>query len=48
MNLKGIKNQSDEIYLKYKKQIIPEFFYVGYLGLLAQYIQKAFFSLLVF
>lgn len=47
MNLKGIKNQSDEIYIKYKKQIIPEFFYVGYLGLLAQYIQKAFFSLFV-
>lgn len=47
MSIRGIKKQSNQIYLKYRKQIIPEFFYVGYVGLLAQYLQSGLFSFFV-
>lgn len=30
MDIKKIKKESNQIYLKYRKQIIPEFFFVGY------------------
>ena len=47
MNIRGIKQQANHIYLKYRQQIIPEFFYVGYVGLLAQYLQSGLFSFFV-
>lgn len=47
MSIRGIKNQANDIYIKYRKQIIPEFFYVGYLGLLAQYLRSGLFSFFV-
>ncbi|MCD7893052.1 MAG: hypothetical protein LUG60_05045 [Erysipelotrichaceae bacterium] len=47
MDIKHINEKADEIYLKYKSQIIPEYFYVGYLGLLAQYLQSGLFSFFV-
>ncbi|MCD7808213.1 MAG: hypothetical protein LUH02_02640 [Erysipelotrichaceae bacterium] len=47
MNIKEINVKADEIYDKYKSQIIPEYFYVGYLGLLAQYLQSGLFSFFV-
>lgn len=47
MSIRGIKNQSNDIYLKYRQQIIPEFFYVGYVGLLAQYLRSGLFSFFV-
>lgn len=47
MDIRGIKKQSNQIYLKYRKQIIPEFFFVGYVSLLAQYLQSGLFSFFV-
>ena len=47
MNIRGMKNQANHIYLKYRKQIIPEYFYVGYVSLLAQYLQSGLFSFFV-
>ena len=47
MSIRGIKNKADGIYMKYRKQIIPEFFYVGYVGLLAQYLRSGLFSFFV-
>lgn len=47
MNIRGMKNKANHIYIKYRKQIIPEFFYVGYVGLLAQYLRSGLFSFFV-
>lgn len=47
MDIKGIKIKANQIYLKYRKQIIPEFFYVGYVSLLAQYLRSGLFSFFV-
>lgn len=47
MNIKNIKKQSNDIYLKYRKQVIPEFFFIGYVSLLAQYLQSGLFSFFV-
>lgn len=47
MDIKGIKLTAHQIYKKYRKQIIPEFFYVGYISLLAQYLQSGLFSFFV-
>lgn len=47
MNIKIIKEEAHRIYLKYYKQIIPEFFYVGYVSILAQYLQSGLFSFFV-
>ncbi len=47
MDIKEINTKSNEIYDRYKSQIIPEYFYVGYLGLLAQYLQSGLFSFFV-
>lgn len=47
MDIKNIKRQSNQIYLKYRKQIIPEFFFIGYVSLLAQYLQSGLFSFFV-
>ena len=47
MDIKKIKKESNLIYLKYRKQIIPEFFFVGYVSLLAQYLQSGLFSFFV-
>ena len=46
MNIKDIKNHANKIYIQYRKQIIPEFFYVGYVGVLAQYLRSGIFSFL--
>ncbi len=47
MDIREIKNQANRTYLKYQKQIIPEFFYVGYVGVLAQYLRSGLFSFFV-
>lgn len=47
MSIRGIKKQANDIYIKYRQQVIPEFFYVGYVGLLAQYLQSGLFSFFV-
>ena len=47
MDIKKIKKESNQIYLKYRKQIIPEFFFVGYVSLLAQYLQSGLFPFFV-
>lgn len=47
MDILGIKKESDRIYKQYHKQIVCEFFYVGYVGLLAQYLQSGLFSFFV-
>ena len=47
MGVRGIKKEANRIYTKYRKQIIPEFFYVGYVGLLAQYLRSGLFSFFV-
>ena len=47
MDIKKIKKESNQIYLKYRKKIIPEFFFVGYVSLLAQYLQSGLFSFFV-
>lgn len=47
MGIRGIKNRADQLYKQYRKQIIPEFFYVGYVGLLAQYLRSGLFSFFV-
>lgn len=47
MNIQEIKQQSNQLYLRYRHQIIPEFFYVGYVGILAQYLQSGIFSFFV-
>lgn len=47
MDIKKIKKESHQIYLQYRKQIIPEFFFIGYVSLLAQYLQSGLFSFFV-
>lgn len=47
MDIRGIKLKANFIYIKYRQHIIPEFFYVGYVSLLAQYLQSGFFSFFV-
>lgn len=47
MDIRNIKKQSDHIYRKNRKQVIPEFFYIGYVSLLAQYLQSGLFSFFV-
>lgn len=47
MDIRGIKLKANFIFIKYRSQIIPEFFYVGYVSLLAQYLQSGFFSFFV-
>lgn len=47
MNIKDIYKRSNSIYLKNRKIAIPEFFYVGYISLLAHYLQSGLFSFFV-
>ena len=47
MDVRHIKEQANQIYIHNRKQIIPEFFYVGYIGLLAQYLHSGLFSFFV-
>ncbi|MCD7949505.1 MAG: hypothetical protein LUG12_04485 [Erysipelotrichaceae bacterium] len=47
MDIKEINIKANEIYERYQSQIIPEYFYVGYMGLLAQYLQSGLFSFFV-
>ena len=47
MNSLEIKNKADILYQKNKEQMIPHFFFVGYISLLAQYLQSGFFSFFV-
>lgn len=47
MNIIEIKKQANHIYYQYRSQIIPEFFYVGYISLLAQYLRSSLFSFFV-
>ena len=47
MNIIDIKKKADELYKKNKEQIIPHFFFVGYMSLLAQYLQSGLFSFFV-
>ncbi len=47
MNIQWIGQKADQIYRKYKTSIIPEFFYVGYVGILAQYLRSGLFSFFV-
>lgn len=47
MNILKIKKQATIIYKQNKKQIIPQFFLVGYVSLLAQYLQSGLFSFFV-
>ncbi len=47
MDITKIKRKANSLYIKYKSQIIPQFFYVGYITLLAQYLQSGLFSFFV-
>jgi len=47
MNIIEIKRKANQIYNQYRSQIIPEFFYVGYINLLAQYLRSGLFSFIV-
>lgn len=47
LNISNIKKNADKIYVQHRKQIIPEFFYVGYISLLAQYLRSGLFSFFV-
>lgn len=47
MDIIEIKKKADELYIKNKDQMIPHFFFVGYISLLAQYLQSGFFSFFV-
>lgn len=47
MDIIEINAKANEIYEKYQSQIIPEYIYVGYLELLAQYLQSGLFSFFV-
>ena len=47
MNFKEIKQKAITIYNQKRSLIIPEFFYIGYVGLLAQYLQSGLFSFFV-
>lgn len=47
MDVKKIKRKANLIYQKNRKQIIPQYFYVGYVNLLAQYLQSGLFSFFV-
>ena len=47
MDIKSVKKQADCLYMKYRKQMIPEFFFIGYASLLAQYLQSGLFSFFV-
>lgn len=47
MDILEIKKKADELYKKNKEQMIPHFFFVGYISLLAQYLQSGFFSFFV-
>ena len=45
--MKSLVKQANQLYRKYFKQIIPHFFFVGYISLLAQYLHNGIFSFLV-
>lgn len=47
MDIKEIRRKSNQIYSINRKQIIPHYFYVGYVSLLAQYLQSGLFSFFV-
>lgn len=47
MNLIAIKMKADQLYKNNKKDIIPHFFFVGYISILAQYLQSGLFSFFV-
>ena len=47
MDVKIIKMKATQLYNKKKNNIIPEFFYIGYVSLLAQYLQSGLFSFFV-
>lgn len=47
MDVKRIRKEAIQLYKKKKNVIIPEFFYIGYVSLLAQYLQSGLFSFFV-
>lgn len=47
MNTFGIKKLADQLYRKNKDEMIPHFFFVGYISILAQYLQSGLFSFFV-
>ena len=47
MDVKAIKQEATQLYNQKKENIIPEFFYIGYVSLLAQYLQSGLFSFFV-
>lgn len=47
MDVKAIKKEAEQLYKKKKETMIPEFFYIGYVSLLAQYLQSGLFSFFV-
>lgn len=47
MNIRGIKKKADQIYIKNRTMVIPEFFFIGYMSLLAQYLHSGLFSFFV-
>lgn len=47
MNTLEIKKKADKLYKKNKDQVVPHFFFVGYISILAQYLQSGLFSFFV-
>ncbi len=47
MKIRVIKKKADNIYIRNRKMIIPEFFFIGYMSLLAQYLHSGLFSFFV-
>ena len=47
MDVKDIKKEATQLYNQRKNTMIPEFFYIGYVSLLAQYLQSGLFSFFV-
>lgn len=47
MNIFNIKIKANQLYIKNKDQMIPHFFFVGYISILAQYLHSGLFSFFV-
>ncbi len=47
MSIVEMKMKAEQLYRKNKEQLVPHFFFVGYISLLAQYLQSGFFSFFV-
>lgn len=47
MSILEIKQKADQLYKQNKEQMIPHFFFVGYISILAQYLQSGLFSFFV-